>query len=328
MKQIISILFFITIISCSNFNNKKEKVTIDLNSCRIEKKFDKSIVSTSNVTQLDFFCGNTLVSSYNFFDNNPYKEINFPIIEKSTKYYHVHKNYNELKRTGNIDFNLNDSSFSKVKSEIDHDLVDLTDYHFGIAITRCDYFVNFNKAVVTYYISINGSKDSLVNSGHQVFLGGNLVVINNLGEIEYNINRSNYAITDVIFDDSLSLLYFKTSKIINGKGVDGLKLIDLNKEQVVFQTEFDSTFIVHNPIYEGDTYALIKVKDYYDKLRFLYIIDFEESEVSVMKIDDKYKYSYPRVYNDNILLGVLQGNDPAGVLEYDTIKISNIKNAR
>lgn len=324
---------FLTLLLLTSFDYSIQAQLIDLKekNCKIIAHRDSTISSNNNIIQLDFVFDNTfLVSSYNFFNKNPYKNMDFPIITESTKFLRYSSNNEVLRKKGNIDFNLCNASIVKVQKEIPHNLdTNFSKYYFGFATTRCDHKIFTNKAIVNYYISISGTEDTLSGYGTQLFLGDYLYVLNSLGEIEYNVIGENFAVTYPNIDIANNLLIFRTTKMQSNKGVDGFQIHDLTYQIPIYKYEFDTTCIVHEPIYGKGDYVLFDVRNDETQLFKLFIFDLKNKRIYHKYFPENNKYPYLELSNENILLGTMIGNDAEGYLVYDTIRISEIiKNNR
>jgi len=297
--------------------------------CKITLYRDLTIDSDNNVIQLDFIYNNhILVSSFNFSEKNPYKNMDFPIITESTEFYKISSHYGNTRRRGKIDFNLSNATFDKVHNELPHDLdTKLSMYFFSLAMTYCEYKVFSNKAIVNYYISIRGSKDTLNGRTEQLFLGDKLYVLNSLGEIEYFVNGEDFAITYPNIENDL--LIFRTTEIQNNKGVDGFQIHDLTYGIKIYNFDFDSEYSVYEPIYGNGDYVLFDVRKNESQLSELFVLDLNKKKIYKKSFSNDYEYSYPKLSNGKIVLGKMIGNDAEGYLVYDTLEISNIiKNNR
>lgn len=325
----------LTLLFLTNFYYSIQAQLVDFEEkdCKIILNRDLTIASDNNVIQLDFICNNTIiVSSFNFSDKNPYKNMDFPIITESTKFYKVGSHYGDYRRKGNIDFNLSNANLDKVQKEFPHKLdTNFSKYYFSLAFTFCEYKIFTTRAIVNYYISIRGTEDTLSRRGDHLFLGDKLYVLNSLGEIEYSVNGENFAITHPNIDIENDLLIFKTTKMQNNRGISGFEIHDLNYQIPIYDFDFDTTYLVFKPIHGKGDYVIFDVRkeSKREQLCELFIFDVHNKKIYQKSFPEDYKYSYPQLSDGKIILAKNIGNDAEGYLVYDTLKISEIiKNNR
>jgi len=304
--------------------------TIDFKplDCQIVEIRETVIKSPYNIIRLDFTCNNIVISSYDLFRENPYREMHFQMIDESTEFYTVPKNHKNIRKYGNIDFNLTGESFSKICNEIPHKLdVGLSETYPYMAITKCVVnTINSYKAIVNYYISLYGFNDTLKKHKGVVFLGGKLDVLNSKGEIEYQICAENYAITHAHIDTTFKFLTFRTTEMIGRNGSDGFQIHDLAKKELLFQFQFDTTNILNQIVYDSINYVLFQVSKRQSHFRELFLFDMHEKIIYKKQLGENYKYADPFIVNDCIVFSkYISSSENENVYIYDTLKIDKMK---
>jgi len=225
---------------------------------------------------------------------------------------------------------LSNANFENLQRELPHELnTKLSKYFFRLATTHCEYKATNNKAIINYYISIDGTEDTINGPIEELFLGDKLYVLNSLGETEYSVNGENFAITYPNIDIESNLLIFRTTEIQNNKGVDGFQIHDLTYGIKIYNFDFDSEYSVYEPIYGNGDYVLFDVRKNESQLSELFVLDLNKKKIYKKSFPNDYEYSYPKLSNGKIVLGKMIGNDAEGYLVYDTLEISYIiKNNR
>ncbi len=313
----------------SDNNHKLNKTDFKPANCKIVEIRGTPDKSKYNITRLDFICDDSiLISSYDLFIENPYREMNFPMINESTDFYSVPKNHKDIKKYGNIDFNLKNESFKKICNEIPHPIeVLLSRSNPYLAITRCDVnTINSYKVIVNYYISLYGFIDSLKKKKGVVFLGGQLEVLNSKGEKEYQICADNYAITHTQLDSTYQFLTFRTTEMEGRNGKDGFQIYDLFNRVLLYKIEFDTTKILNHIVYERNDYVLFQVSKRQSHLREIFLYDLHEKIAYKKLLPESYKYSDPVIVKDCIVFSkYISSFDNEETYIYDTLKINKMK---
>jgi len=342
MKQIIFSTFILStyfLVGCQekvpvnkikgDTNIKINKTDFKPNDCKIVEIRATTDKSEYNIVRLDFICMDSIVvKSFNLLRENPYSEMDFPVIDESTDFFKVSKNYKDLRKYGNIDFNLKDQNISKIYNEIPHKLdLGLSETKPFLAVTRCNVkTINSYKVIVNYYISLYGFTDSLKKKKGVVFLGGNLEVLNSKGEKEYQICAENYAITHAQIDPTYHFLTFRTTEMINSKGKDGFQIHDLTNRELFYQIEFDTSKLLNRIVYDSCNYVLFQVSKKQNHFRELFLFDMNEKIIYKKIIPESYKYSNPFFVNDYVVFSkYISSSEKEEIYIYDTLKIAQLK---
>lgn len=331
LTQTLILLLLAEIFICCQSNRGNpihESAIVDTSSCRIVEYRDPSIAGKSNVTRLDFVCRDSILSSYDLTQNNPYRNIAYPVIEQSTKHFNVGDNYQDLKKRGNIDFNLEGTDFKTLKKRIPHPLPEtLAEYDFDMALTRCGVeVINSKQAIVNYYISLYGFKNQRKQGG-VVFLGGRLQLLNAVGTVELEIHAEDYAITYPNIDTQTQTLTYRTTKMIGESGKDGFEIYDISADSLLFDFEFDTNAVVMDPVYH-ESYVLFHVVENYEYLKALILFDANTKTVA-QKTDlgKRYLVDNTRIDHNEIILTKIADDNSSEDEEYvyDTISIQDLK---
>lgn len=322
MKLIICTLCIFSLCFCKhkNIENKDiETKNIELKKCRIVEFYDKD-----NVFRLDFVCDNdSVISSFDLYQNSPYINIDFPIITESTDFYKVDPYHKYSIKKGFIDYNLTGVDFDLLNKSIPHSLNnELKNYKIDLAITRCYAEVfEANRAVVNYYISLSGYKDSFSNRG-TLFLGGHLFVFNEMGEIVYVIFANDYAITNPKIEIKNNLLYFRTVKILNEESFNGFEIHDLSIDSTLYDFGFKSSFSVKTPI-QINSYLIFQVMEDFDYLKYLFVFDVNSRTILENSFDKKYPFLFFSIDNENVIMRT--DYTPDETMTYDTLRLMEFK---
>lgn len=332
-QTLIFLLLMGIFICCQNnhSNTNHESAVVDTSSCIIVEYRDTSIAGKSNVTRLDFVCSNSILSSYDLTQNNPYRNMGFPIIERSTKHYKVGDNYQDLKKRGRLDFILEGSDFETLQKRIPHPIPDtLAEYDFEMAITSCGVeVINPKQAIVNYYISLYGFKNQRKQGG-VIFLGGRLQLLNAVGTVELEIHAEDYAITYPKIDTQTNILTYRTTKMNGERGKDGFEIYDISADSLLFDFEFDTNSLVMNPVYH-ESYVLIHVVENYEYLKELVLYDTHTKAVAKKTdLGKGYLVDNTRIDNGEIILTktVYDNSEDGEEYVYDTLSIQAMKASR
>lgn len=311
--------------------------------CRFDEMRDPTIKDKkNNITGLLFYCNDDqLMSSINLVEDTPYKDIGFPIITETTKFYNpendltsiytIPKDFEDRRKLGTIIYDLTEANYEEINEKFPNEIPDLlTNYDFMLGSTHAYIQVlSPEQVLVAYSINIGGSRKK-IKEGGVVFLGSKLSILNQFGETEYEINED-YAITYRQISPIGDFITFRTTEMVGcNKAIDGFEIHDLENDTLLYDYEFDTTAWIKEPLYLDDDLILFRIGEY-PSLRELYLFDLVTKELTKKKLRPNYNFNYTK-FEDEKLIFVnyreYQGwEEDEGPPTYDTLSITDFTNS-
>ncbi len=231
--------------------------------CKIIASTDPNLRDSRTITHLNFQCSRqTIARPYVFTENNPYFSVQLPLRDWTNSPNTLPDNYLEWLEGGHISFYLNEQNYQTVHQALPNGLpARFQDYRFTTAGSFCNHKIFKDSfAIVTYYLALHGS-DNEAKPPHQIHLEGMLQVINHLGEVIYQYQSPEYALTDPYLDTDRSLLTFKRSGYQNGYLLNGYEVHQLGANTILHQLDFDPKYIASRSMHTVENPTIIPLKD-------------------------------------------------------------------
>ena len=290
--------------------------------CYIIAIADSTISNRAKTVQFNFVCReNIIVKEFNFYDENPWKKINYPIFPDKNSSALQNK---DRMKTGAIDFSLRYDEFEKIRSNLPLKLNDsLKDYYFTKASTvGVNESYSPHYALSYYNIRLSGTKDTISKPEAILFTSAQLKVFNTVGEMIYEVIADNYDISFAQIDTVSDLLFFRTTRMNSGNRIEGLEVHDLQKNKRLFKTETDLAGYIGTPVFMPGQYILFQIANVGNQVQEALLFDIKKRIVFKKDFDKDYN-CYDPVLLDMYLLFYCEKGD--GDYMYDTIWIDDFK---
>lgn len=302
--------------------------------CKIIASTDPNLTDSRTITHLDFQCSRkTIAPPYRFTDNNPYFNVPLPLYDHANSPHTLPENHLEWLEAGHIRFYLHDLDYQTIHQALPNGLPGrFQDYRFTTAGSICNHKIfNDSIAIVTYYLALHGSESETVPP-YQIHLEGMLQVINHLGEVVYEYQSSDYALTDPYIDTDRNLLTFKRSGYQDDHLLNGYEVHRLGPDTILHQLNFDPKYIASRSMHTIQHPTIIPLQDHTQNylLRKLLLFDpevngfFEKTfppnyDFDFVWADSNFVVLHKSIYRDGI-----QGQHEF----YDTVYISEFTRYR
>ncbi len=324
--------------SCAKTKLSKEPKSYTPEQCILQSIRDTTFTNQELIIGYQFVCeGSDTIDQFLFFEDNPWRKIDFPKFPNKNRYVPFGNNETDFKR-GTITFDLTKSTYQNVKDKFSISTNEQTGNLIPIsAWTKCHHkSYPSDILLVNYILSISGATDTFSLANRQIIhTESQLKVFLSNGEMVYHLISKEYACTGAILDSTRRILFLRTLKPHPDDGITGIEIRDIQDDSILFQLEMDSSFIVIEPkLY--DNYAVYEIYTFIstnenDGIRpdQILVFDITNRKMLKRKYERDFKFNFEGISNENIIYSytdhVENDSYESDTYELDTFKIADME---
>jgi hypothetical protein len=299
----------------------------DASDCMIVAVRDSTLFTGDDTIGYEFICNDEVVNEINFFKNNPWRQVRFPLLPDKNPYLGLSTgdSFERSFKHGFIYFDLGLSSWPEVKHRFKiHSEQNPDSLYFTYAKVDCrtkSYLPHY--ILTNYWLSLTGVSDTnSLKSETIIFPENQLKVYGKNGEIVFSLMSNEFILQKPQLDSAFRIIVFRSFRLDQNVAYSGFEIHDFIQNTLLQKFEADSTYGVMEPALFGN-YILVEIMD---KL-FSYPVKTIVYDISrnVFYIHDyslNYRFRHPIISKNYLIYNTYETEEVAA--EYDTIIINDL----
>jgi hypothetical protein len=332
--KIQAILFSLMVFfSCSEtkFSNESKSYTPD--RCRIQMILDSTISEQDKRIGFQCLCEERdTVKRFLFFEDNPWRHIDVPILPKVNPYVTFGNQYETIIKHGFIPFNIENKSYQMIRDKfnitVNEQLENLIPTYLW---TQCRYTSYPGEVfLICYILDIRTKPDTFPEvKTNRLHTESQLKVYVANGEITYDLKTKDYACTGALLDSTFKYLFVRTIKHRKNNGITGLEIRDIQQDSLLIKLEMDSSYYVVDPKLFGNyvVYEVFTFRNNNENDGLLpnqiFVFDIFNLKLLKRKYQEGYRFRFQEISNRSLIF--MNGDDETTPIEFDTFKIADME---